>query len=92
MYQQALSRVFDKVTVLERDSMLPASLSDEVKRSGVPQFQQPHLMLLRGLAILESFWPGIREEFLAAGGTSITFGRDIHTVYEGTQQTRPLVC
>ena len=80
---QALSRVFDTVTVLERDSILPVTLDTATKRGGVPQFQQPHLMLLRGLSILESLWPGIKQEFLAAGGNSIKFGRDVHTMYEG---------
>lgn len=85
---QALSRVFDKVTVLERDALLPATVQEGVKRGGVPQYNQPHLMLLKGLAVLESMWPGIRQEFLAAGGNSIKFGRDVHTMYKGIATMR----
>lgn len=80
---QALTRVFDKVTVLERDAILPTSLEKTTKRGGVPQFQQPHIMLLKGLAVLESLWPGIQQEFLDAGAQRINYGRDLKTMYNG---------
>ena len=61
---------FDKVTILERDT-LPDT--PEV-RSGVPQARHAHLFLARGLDIMEGLFPGIADDFKAAGATQINWG------------------
>lgn len=51
------------VTVLERDG-LPSSPRT---RPGVPQAEQPHLLLQRGLLALERLLPGLRDELVSVG-------------------------
>lgn len=45
---KALSAHFDLVVVVERDSWEGEGLEN---RPGVPQFQQPHVLLARGLQV-----------------------------------------
>jgi len=52
----------NSVTVLERD-VLPG---DPRPRAGVPQGEQPHVFLFRGLLALEELRPGSRQELLDA--------------------------
>ena len=60
-----------RVTVFERDR-----LSDTpAPRPGVPQGEQPHVLLHRGLRALESLLPGVERDLLAAGGVKINTGR-----------------
>ena len=60
-----------QVTVFERDR-----LSDTPDhRPGVPQGQQPHVLLHRGLRALESLLPGIERDLLDVGGVKINTGR-----------------
>ena len=42
-----------------------------VPRGGVPQGRQPHVLLHRGLTILEELLPGLRGELIAAGGVPL---------------------
>src|SRR6476646_8622662 len=60
-----------RVTVFERDR-----LSDTPDlRPGVPQGEQPHVLLQRGLQAFESLLPGIEPDLLAAGGLKLDTGR-----------------
>ncbi len=60
-----------RVTLCERDH-----LSDSPDpRTGVPQGDQPHVLLHRGLRALESLLPGVERDLLAAGGVKINTGR-----------------
>jgi 2-polyprenyl-6-methoxyphenol hydroxylase-like FAD-dependent oxidoreductase len=69
----ALSDFFGRVIVLDRDK-LP---SEGVPRSGVPQGAHTHGLLRGGLRALQVLFPGIEEDFRAAGALTIDAGRDI---------------
>src|SRR4051812_20530526 len=60
---------FDRVTVIERDS-----LDGEGERSGVPQSRQVHGMLVRGRNELEGLFPGFGAEMLRRGAIDLDFG------------------
>ncbi|MGH3975347.1 MAG: enterotoxin, partial [Pseudonocardiaceae bacterium] len=60
----------NSVTVLERD-VLP---SDPQPRAGVPQGEQPHVFLFRGLLALEELLPGSRQELLGVGAVPLDTG------------------
>ena len=57
---RALSEVYDRVTVVERDVLE----TGPVPRRGVPQGRHPHGLLSRGREILEDFFPGLTEELV----------------------------
>ena len=50
------------------------------KRGGVPQYIQPHALLVRGLRSMEALFPGFGEELVAAGGQPIDWLRDMVSV------------
>lgn len=58
------------VTVLERDA-LP---DGPQPRAGVPQGEQPHVFLFRGLLALEELLPGSRQELLGHGAVPFDTG------------------
>lgn len=60
---QVLSKYFEGVTIVERDS-LPEQPD---QRKGVPQSNHGHLLLSRGQQILEQLFPGIVTELTAEG-------------------------
>ncbi|MGH3940326.1 MAG: NAD(P)/FAD-dependent oxidoreductase [Pseudonocardiaceae bacterium] len=60
----------NSVTVLERD-VLPGG---STPRAGVPQGQQPHVFLFRGLLALEELLPGSRQELLGLGAVPFDTG------------------
>lgn len=64
---QALSSEFDEVVILERDTLQNCESSET--RRGVPQYQQPHVLLLGGSKILEERLPGFTDDCLAQGAT-----------------------
>lgn len=60
-----------RVVVVERDR-----LSDTADpRPGVPQGQQPHVFLLRGLQAAEELLPGLRADLQSRGAVPITTSR-----------------
>lgn len=67
----AAARAGFHVTVVERDR-LPA---DAVPRSGVPQSEQAHILLRRGLLAMESLLPGLEQEMLDHGGHPFNTGQ-----------------
>jgi flavin-dependent dehydrogenase len=69
---RALSRQFQHVTLIERDP-LPTG---PAHRTGVPQSQHVHALLLRGLLELEKLFPGIEREFVAAGARRMDLGSE----------------
>ena len=69
----ALSDFFGRVIVLDRDR-LPW---EGVPRSGVPQGAHTHGLLIGGLRSLQMLFPGIDEDFRAAGAVTIDAGRDV---------------
>ncbi len=60
---RVLSDFYDRVTVFERDE-LP---SGPAKRPAVPQDRHLHLLLARGAQELESHFPGLLADMVAAG-------------------------
>ena len=74
-----LADQFERVTIIERDR-LPDSPDF---RAGVPQGRHVHGLLLRGLQILEEFFPGVSAELEAAGAQRIDWIKDLefHTAF-----------
>lgn len=64
---------FDRVTVVERDEYPDGPSS----RKGIPQSRHIHLLLKRGQLILEQFFPGLRDEMIAAGAHVVDMGADL---------------
>ena len=67
----ALARHGFTVTVLERDELG----REPSHRRGVPQDTQAHVLLYRGLTVIEDLLPGFREDLLAAGAVPYDSGR-----------------
>ncbi|MCI0393689.1 MAG: 2-polyprenyl-6-methoxyphenol hydroxylase-like oxidoreductase [Chloroflexi bacterium] len=76
---RVLADHFDYVTVLERDQ-LPEGPEH---RPGAPQSRHVHVLLARGLALLEELFPGIGQELAAAGATSFDWGADTKSWMRG---------
>ncbi|MFG2026959.1 FAD-dependent oxidoreductase [Streptomyces sp. NPDC048825] len=58
------------VIVLEQDQ----HGGGPVPRGGVPQGRQPHVLLHRGLRVIEELLPGLRAQLVAAGGVPLDTG------------------
>jgi 2-polyprenyl-6-methoxyphenol hydroxylase-like FAD-dependent oxidoreductase len=69
----ALSRHFERVTVLDRDT-LP---SEPAPRVGTPQARHPHALLPSGQQALEQLFPGLTEALEAAGVVKCRAGIDV---------------
>jgi 2-polyprenyl-6-methoxyphenol hydroxylase-like FAD-dependent oxidoreductase len=63
---------YDEVTILESDRY-PGGASE---RSGVPQSKHVHVLMVRGQAILERLFPGIRASLTAADAQLIDMAAD----------------
>ena len=46
------------------------------KRGGVPQFQQPHVLLVGGFMLFEQLCAGFADALLAAGGQPVDWLKD----------------
>jgi 2-polyprenyl-6-methoxyphenol hydroxylase-like FAD-dependent oxidoreductase len=67
---QVLSQHFDKVTIIDRDQV-----SDKAEvRKGVPQGYHAHIILQRGLDIMEQHFPGLYKELHDATARPVNFG------------------
>ena len=62
---RVLSDRFDHVTIIDRD-LLPASTNN---RRGVPQGHHGHGLLASGFRALSRFFPGLKDDLVAAGAT-----------------------
>lgn len=60
---RALADFFERVTIIERDTLPPMG----EHRKGVPQGRHTHALLPGGRAILEGFFPGLTENLVALG-------------------------
>ncbi|MBN23026.1 MAG: hypothetical protein CL678_17205 [Bdellovibrionaceae bacterium] len=67
-----LSKKFDRVTVIDQDSMIG---SDE-PRTGVPHGQHLHVLLSRGFQILEDLFPGVSDELYRSGCPRVDWALD----------------
>ncbi len=69
---QVLSSYFEKVTIIDRDQF-----PEEAEiRDGVPQARHLHVLLAKGLEIVERLFPGIEAEMIANGATTQVWGQD----------------
>lgn len=76
---RVLSERFDKVIILERDT-LPENAEH---RSGVPQGNQLHVLLAKGQESIEQLLPGITAELNQTGAPSFHWGLDGLVVSSG---------
>ncbi|ALG08442.1 NAD(P)/FAD-dependent oxidoreductase [Kibdelosporangium phytohabitans] len=81
---RVLSESHEKVFLLDRDD-LPEAV---VARQGVPQARHLHGLLARGRDVLEGLFPGLSEEFLAAGATRVDIQGDIQWTIDGRRMCR----
>lgn len=70
---KALSRHFDRVTLVERDQ-LP---SGPEHRSGVPQSHHIHLLIRGGQQLFEEYFPGLEARLFEAGAVKVDIGHDL---------------
>lgn len=70
---QVLARHVDEVVVVERDE-LPDGPHD---RKGVPQGRHAHLLWSGGARIIESLYPGVLDELVAAGARRLGVQSDL---------------
>src|SRR5262245_20686676 len=68
----ALADYFEQVVVLERDA-LPA---EPKHRSGTPQSQHPHTLLLSGMRALDELFPDFEQDLVRAGAVVLKSGLD----------------
>lgn len=76
---QVLSKYYDQVYLIERDDIL----SNAAKRTGIPQQAHIHTLLMRGLQILESYYPEIQEDMDKMNCPRIHWAEDIHVQTTG---------
>ncbi len=69
-----LARRFDRVTVIDRDS-LPTEESRD--RKGVPHGRHAHALLISGRRALEELYPGLTDELIAGGAVPYDPGADL---------------
>jgi 2-polyprenyl-6-methoxyphenol hydroxylase-like FAD-dependent oxidoreductase len=82
---RVLADRFERVVVLERD-ILP---DGPEPRRLVPQGRHPHLLLVAGARVLDSWFPGLIDELLRAGAIQLDLCRDFHWHQAGAVQRRP---
>lgn len=74
----AASDFYEDVLVIERDTSVGGELDDGdarvLDRSGVPQYNQTHLMLAGGLAAIEDLVPGFTGDLVTLGARCADFG------------------
>jgi 2-polyprenyl-6-methoxyphenol hydroxylase-like FAD-dependent oxidoreductase len=64
---RVLADHFEQVTLIERDALTDTAQP----RKGVPQGQQLHVLLPRGLGIVDRLFPGYGQQLKAAGAVSV---------------------
>ena len=73
---RVLANHFEQVSLIERD----AFPDTPAHRNGVPQARHLHVLLLKGKAIFERYFPGFEEELLARGAVAADAGDEFLTV------------
>jgi flavin-dependent dehydrogenase len=69
---RVLSEHYEHVSLIERDQ-LPEAVE---LRDGTPQARHAHILLGKGLQILETLFPGIEDEMTAQGAATQHWGRE----------------
>ncbi len=73
---------FERVTVIERDVL------DDGPRQGAPQANHIHVLLRRGVDLLDQYFPGLLEEMKAEGVEPFDFTRDLRWLQFGDWMPR----
>lgn len=81
---RVLSDHFEKVTVLERD-IYPGK---PVSRKTIPQGNHLHILLSKGISIIEKYFPGIIKNLQDAGENYLDASRDIAWFFHGAWRPR----
>jgi len=76
---RVLADHFARVTIVERDDL--STLPEP--GPGVPQDRQYHIMLRRGLQIMDDLFPAARETLLEAGAVEFDQINDVKTRFRG---------
>ena len=79
---RALADHASEVVIVERDDLADGP----AKRRGVPQGDQVHGLLARGLAQIEAFFPGITQEMVDDGAEVADPGVDCHWYVDGARK------
>ncbi|WNC74176.1 2Fe-2S iron-sulfur cluster-binding protein [Thalassotalea psychrophila] len=74
MAAKTLSKFFDKVTVLERDSHHP--METEIYRPSTSQAHHAHHLLQGGQRVVNDLFPDYTDDFAKAGGNVVDASRD----------------
>lgn len=82
---RVLAERFERVVVLERDTLPDGPRP----RRLVPQGRHPHLLLVAGARLLESWLPGLIDELHRAGAVDLDLCRDFYWHQAGAVQRRP---
>ncbi len=69
---RVLANHFERVTLVERDALTDSAQT----RKGVPQGRMLHVLLPRGLGVVERLFPGYGRELEAAGAVSVRVPTD----------------
>lgn len=70
---RALANHFERVTIIERDTFPDTPQP----RHGTPQSYHLHVLLMRGQLVLEQFFPGLQNEFVASGAVLLDPAKDV---------------
>ncbi len=76
---RALADHYEQVTLLERDSFPLAGQ----QRKGVPQARHAHAVLVRGLEVMEAYFPGLTEELVRNGADYGDVSQQARWFHEG---------
>jgi 2-polyprenyl-6-methoxyphenol hydroxylase-like FAD-dependent oxidoreductase len=82
---RVLTDRFERVVVLERDALPDGPRP----RRLVPQGRHPHLLLVAGARLLDSWFPGLIDELHRAGAVDLDLCRDFSWHQAGAVQRRP---
>jgi 2-polyprenyl-6-methoxyphenol hydroxylase-like FAD-dependent oxidoreductase len=83
---RVLADRFERVVVLERDALPDGPRP----RRLVPQGRHPHLLLVAGARLLNSWFPGLIDELHRAGAVDLDLCRDFYWHQAGAVQRRPV--
>lgn len=76
---RALADHYERVTLLERDLLPP----EGEHRKGVPQSRHAHAVLVRGLELMEGFFPGLIADLVARGADYGDVSQNARWFHEG---------
>jgi 2-polyprenyl-6-methoxyphenol hydroxylase-like FAD-dependent oxidoreductase len=82
---RVLADRFERVVVFERDTLPDRPHA----RRRVPQGRHPHLLLVAGARLLDSWFPGLIDELHQAGAVDLDLCHDFYWHQAGALQRRP---